>query len=193
MPTTTSISEPTCRGRSSSTTTLAARAFRGEPAVGKRLFLRITTPEPEWYDIIGVVAHQRHSSLALPGPEAIFILDGHFGHGFAGRWAVRTSGDPRQVGTARCARPSPQIDPRAALAEVQPMQAFVDRAMAPVRFTTTLIGIFAAVAVVLAARRSLRRAVDDRAPADGGDRHADGRSARRAPASFSWSWARGCA
>jgi len=34
---------------------------------------------------------------------------------------------------------------------VQPMQAFVDRAMAPVRFTTTLIGIFAAVAVVLAA------------------------------------------
>ncbi len=31
------------------------------------------------------------------------------------------------------------------------MQAFVDRAMAPVRFTTTLIGIFAAVAVVLAA------------------------------------------
>ena len=31
------------------------------------------------------------------------------------------------------------------------MQAFVDRAMAPVRFTATLIGIFAAVAVVLAA------------------------------------------
>jgi len=129
---------------------LAARAFRGEPAVGKRLFLRITTPEPAWYDIIGVVAHQRHSSLALPGPEAIFILDGHFGHGFAGRWAVRTSGDPQQAAQAvRAAVAS--IDPRAALAEVQPMQAFVDRAMAPVRFTTTLIGIFAAVAVVLAA------------------------------------------
>jgi len=129
---------------------LAARAFRGEPAVGKRLFLRITTPEPAWYDIIGVVAHQRHSSLALPGPEAIFILDGHFGHGFAGRWAVRTSGDPQQAAQAvRAAVAS--IDPRAALAEVQPMQAFVDRAMAPVRFTTALIGIFAAVAVVLAA------------------------------------------
>ena len=43
---------------------LAAKAFRGESAVGKRLLLRITTPEPEWYDVVGVVGHQRHSSLA---------------------------------------------------------------------------------------------------------------------------------
>jgi putative ABC transport system permease protein len=129
---------------------LAARAFRGEPAVGKRLFLRISTPEPEWYDVIGVVAHQRHSSLAVRGPEAIFVPDGHFGHGFAGRWAVRTNGDPEAaVSSVRAAIAA--IDPRAALAEVQPMQAFVDRAMAPVRFTTTLIAIFASVAVVLAA------------------------------------------
>ena len=129
---------------------LAARAFRGEPAVGKRLFLRISTPEPQWYDVIGVVAHQRHSSLAVAGPEAIFILDGHFGHGFAARWAVRTSGDPQQSATAVRAAIA-AIDPRAALAEVQPMQAFVDRAMAPVRFTTTLIAVFAAVAAALAA------------------------------------------
>jgi predicted permease len=128
---------------------LAALAFRGEPAVGKRLFLRITTPEPEWYEVIGVVAHQRHASLAVPGPEAVFIPDGHFGHGAAGRWAVRTSGDPNQIVSAVRAAVA-QIDPRAPLAEVQPMQAFVDKAMAPVRFTSTLIGLFAAIAVVLA-------------------------------------------
>jgi putative ABC transport system permease protein len=128
---------------------LAALAFRGEPAVGRRLFLRITTPEPEWYEVIGVVAHQRHSSLALPGPEAVFIPDGHFGHGAAGRWAVRTSGDPNQVVTAVRAAIA-QVDLRAPVAEVQPMQAFVDKAMAPVRFTSTLIGLFAAIAVVLA-------------------------------------------
>ena len=51
----------------------------------------------------------------------------------------------------RCSGGGLRIDPRAALAEVQPMQAFVDKAMAPVRFTATLIGIFAAVAVLLAA------------------------------------------
>jgi putative ABC transport system permease protein len=130
--------------------TLAALAFRGESAVGKRLFLRITTPEPVWYDVIGVVGHQRHSSLAAPGPEAIFIPNGHFGHGAASRWAVRTSGDPNQVVSAVRAAVA-QVDSRAPIAEVQPMQAFVDKAMAPVRFTSTLIGIFAVVAVLLAA------------------------------------------
>src|SRR6185503_18743247 len=122
---------------------LAALAFRGEPAVGKRLLLRITTPEAEWYEVIGVVAHQRHSSLAAPGPEAIFIANGHFGHGAAGRWAVRTSGDPNQIIAAVRAAVA-QVDPRAPVAEVQPMQAFVDKAMAPVKFTSTLIGLFAA-------------------------------------------------
>jgi len=129
---------------------LAAIAFRGQSAIGKRLLIRITTPEPEWYEVIGVVAHQRHASLAVPGPEAIFIPDGHFGHGFAGRWAVRTSGDPARVVSAVRSEVA-QIDARAALAEVQPMSAFVDKAMAPIRFTTTLIGVFAAVAVLLAA------------------------------------------
>jgi len=129
---------------------VAALAFHGESAVGKRLFLRITTPEPEWYDVIGVVGHQRHASLAVPGPEAIFILNGHGGHGAAARWAVRTAGDPLELVPAVRAAVA-QIDPRAPLAEVQPMTAFVDKAMAPVRFTSTLIGIFAMVAVLLAA------------------------------------------
>jgi predicted permease len=129
---------------------LAALAFRGEPAVGKRLLLRITTPEAEWYEVIGVVAHQRHSALATPGPEAIFVPDGHFGHGFAGRWAVRSNGDPNQLVAAVRAAVA-QIDARAPLAEIQPMTVFVDKAMAPIRFTATLIGVFAAVAVILAA------------------------------------------
>ena len=128
---------------------VAALAFRGEPAVGRRILIRLTTPEPEWYEIIGVVAHQRHSSLAVPGPEAIFIPNGHVGHGGAGRWAVRTAGDPAQIVAAVRAAVA-QVDPRAPLAEVQPMTAFVDKAMAPIRFTATLIGIFAAVAVALA-------------------------------------------
>jgi len=129
---------------------LAALAFPGESPIGKRLYLRITTPEAVWYEVIGVVGHQRHASLAVPGPEAIFITDGHFGHGAAGRWAVRTSGDPMQIVSAIRAAVA-EIDPRAPLAEVQPYQAYVDKAMAPVRFTGTLIGIFAGVAVVLAA------------------------------------------
>ncbi len=129
---------------------LAALAFPGQSAVGNRLLLRITTPDAQWYQVIGVVAHQRHASLAVPGPEAIFVPNGHFGHGFAARWVVRTAGDPMSIVAAARAAVA-EVDPRSPLAEIQPMTAFVDRAMAPVRFTATLIGIFAAVAAVLAA------------------------------------------
>src|SRR4029434_5599837 len=64
--------------------------------------------------------------------------------------AVRVTCDPAQIATAVRAAVG-AINPRAVPAEIQPMQAFVDKAMAPVRFTMTLIGIFAAVAVTLAA------------------------------------------
>src|SRR6185369_2937113 len=87
--------------------------------------------------------------LAVDGPEGMFITDGYLGHGAAGRWAVRTTGDPLQIVAAVRAAIA-EVDPRLAIAEVQPMSAFVDKAMAPVRFTATLIGIFAVVAVVLA-------------------------------------------
>jgi putative ABC transport system permease protein len=129
---------------------LAAKAFPNESPVGKRLLIRIVTPEAEWADIIGVVAHQRHASLADPGPEAIFITDSVFGHGAAGRWAVRASGDPNLISAAVRAAVA-DVDKRVALAEVQPMSAYVDKAMAPVRFTATLIGVFAVVAMLLAA------------------------------------------
>ena len=47
--------------------TLAAKAFPGQNAVGKRLLTRMRTPEPEWVEVIGVVAHLRDSSLAVAG------------------------------------------------------------------------------------------------------------------------------
>ena len=129
---------------------LAARAFPNESAVGKRLLVRLFTPEAEWWEVIGVVAHQRHVGLAIDGPEALFVTDGYLGYGAAGRWAIRTAGDPNGVvPSVRAAIAA--IDARVPLAEVQPMSAFVDRAMAPIRFTTTLIGIFAAAALALAA------------------------------------------
>jgi len=129
---------------------VAALAFPNQEAVGKRLLLRAITPEPEWFEVIGVVGHQRHAGLATPGPEAVFFTDAYFGHGTAARWAVRTSGDPSQIAVAVRAA-AKEIDPRAVPSEIQPMQAFVDKAMAPIRFTATLIGIFSAVATLLAA------------------------------------------
>ena len=44
---------------------LAAKAFPGKSAVGKRILVRFRpTPGPEWLEVIGVVAHHRQTSLA---------------------------------------------------------------------------------------------------------------------------------
>ena len=67
---------------------LAAKAFPNESAVGKRILIRIRTPEPEWVEIIGVVAHQRVASLADPGREQVYFADGFTG-GNANKWAMR--------------------------------------------------------------------------------------------------------
>jgi putative ABC transport system permease protein len=129
---------------------LAARAFPNQSAVGKRLLSRVRTDEPELYEVIGVVAHQRHNSLAADGREAIFFTDGYLGSGAANRWVVRTDGDPTALAAAVRAEVA-RLSPLVAVAEVQPMFAFVERARAQTRFALVLIGIFAGIAVILAA------------------------------------------
>jgi putative ABC transport system permease protein len=127
---------------------LAARAYPNESAVGRPLLLRVGGQNPQPFEIVGVVAHQRHASLAQDGREALFFADG--AGGFANRWVVRTSGDP--VAMARTVRDAVnRFDNRIVLAEVQPMSAFVDAAQAPTRFALVLTGIFGAIAAVLAA------------------------------------------
>jgi putative ABC transport system permease protein len=133
---------------------LAARAFPNQPAVGRTLLVRNlrggpNAPFNDEMEIIGVVAHQRHESLTVPGREAIFYVDGYNGFGNAARWVLRTAGDPAAAAPSIRAAIA-EIDPTLPLSEVQPMQAFVDKANAPMRFAVVMIGIFAAIAVVLA-------------------------------------------
>jgi putative ABC transport system permease protein len=128
--------------------TLAARAFPNQSAVGKRILARTGPEDPEWYDIVGVVEHQRHTTLAEEGRESIYFTFAHLGN--INRWAVRTTGDPARVATAIRAAIA-RIDPLATISEMQPMRNFVERSMAGTRFAFILIGIFAGTAAVLAA------------------------------------------
>lgn len=135
---------------------LAARAFPGESAVGKRLFIRTArSPEPEWLDVIGVVEHQRHEGLATRGREAIFLPDRFFGGDGVGTWAVRmacrpgAACDPSRLASAARGVVA-ELDPRLAISRMQPYAHLVDRAMTPTRFALVMLGVFAGVAAVLA-------------------------------------------
>ena len=129
---------------------LATKAFPNQSAVGKRILLRTRTPEPEWMEIIGVVAHQRANSLAEPGREQVFLTDGFIGHGAAARWALRTAGDPGRYAAAARAEIA-KFDAGRLITEMQPMEVVVDKAQGETRFSLLLIGAFAVVAVLLAA------------------------------------------
>jgi predicted permease len=128
---------------------LAAKAFPNESAVGKRILFRVRTPEAQWGEIIGVVAHQRNTSLVEPGREQLYVTDGYVNHQAASWWALRTDGDPAALAGAvrevvRRARAEMFIN------EMQPMDTLVVQAQAQTRFSLLLIGVFSTIAALLA-------------------------------------------
>jgi putative ABC transport system permease protein len=126
-------------------------------AVGQRM--RLTTgADSNWRTVIGVVGNVHHRALdAAPRPE-MFIPLGQFFE-TAPEAAVnvrgltltlRTTGDPLAlVASARQAVAA--IDPTLAIADVRTMQGVVATSIATPRFTAVLLGVFALLALSLAA------------------------------------------
>jgi len=129
---------------------LAAKAFPGQSALGKRILIRIRGLQPEWVQIIGVAAHQRTVSLADPGREQLYITDGYVGHGRIARWALRTAGDPARLASA-VRQAVAQQDKSMVLIEMETMDTVVRHAQSGTRFQLILIGVFAGIAAILAA------------------------------------------
>jgi predicted permease len=127
---------------------LAKKAFHGESAVGKRILIRVKTPEPEWMEIIGVVEHVRQTSLAVPGREQVYFTDGYVGPGAVNSWALRVAGNPADY--ARQVRAAiKDVSPRLLITDLQPADELVSRAQSQTTFSLLLIGVFAVIAGVL--------------------------------------------
>jgi len=128
---------------------LAAKAFPNASAVGKRILFRVRTPEAQWGEIIGVVAHQRNTSLVEPGREQIYVTDGYVNHQAASWWALRTDGDPAALASA-VREVVKRVGPETFINEMQPMDSLVVQAQAQTRFSLLLIGVFSTIAALLA-------------------------------------------
>ena len=129
---------------------LASKAFPGQSAIGRRILIRLRTPEPEWAEVVGVVAHQRDTSLADLGREQLYVTDGFMGHGFATRWGLRVTGNPAYYD--RMVREQlRKLGSRMVLTEVRPMDALIEESQATTRLSLALIAAFAGIAVLLAA------------------------------------------
>jgi predicted permease len=129
---------------------LARKYFHNGDALGKRItFSDPRKPDVKWITIIGIVANVRHRALELePQPEyyiphAQFPMRGMI-------LAVRSVQDPRSL-TAAIRREIQSIDPDQPLANVRTFDQVVSESVAPRRLSVVLLGIFAAIALVLAA------------------------------------------
>ena len=123
------------------------RDYFGGRAVGQRL--NVNNPaNPVWREIVGVVKDiknfgirsESRNAMYLPysqsAPTAMFTV-------------VRTTVDPESLTNAIRAEVT-ALDPGVALARVQPMEELVASSLATDRFTTSLLGGFAVVALLLA-------------------------------------------
>jgi putative ABC transport system permease protein len=128
---------------------IAAQLFPNGNAIGQRMLARVITNEAEPFEVIGVVKHQRHTTMMNDGEEGMYFPDGYGQFGAAFRWAVRTSGNPEAIANAVRSALSEQ-DRRLLLTEPRTWRSYLDEQIAPTRFALILIGVFAAVAAILA-------------------------------------------
>ena len=119
-------------------------AFPNEEALGKRL---ITGIRSEPYEIIGIVGDIRHRSLA-GNPFATMYFPTRQPGGM--NLVIRTQGDPLNlVGAVR--KEVQALDPDQPIAAIRTMSDWVDSSVAAPRYRTTLLTLFAALAMILAA------------------------------------------
>ena len=129
---------------------LARRDFPGEDPVGKRISNGIGPDgKPIWKEIVGVVADVRSEE---PGREAAPEIYASFTQDpFAGMsYVVRTSAEPE--GLVPAVREAVRaVDRAQPVAEVRTMEQLVGESFAQPRFNSLLLGLFACMALLLAA------------------------------------------
>lgn len=132
---------------------LAERAWPGESALGKTLYIRRgDRPEGVATEVIGVVEHQAVQDLREAPIEIVYFSSGFSGSigFFTGMtWTVRTQGDP-MAARDPIQQALAGLDADIPLTNVELLQARVEEATAELRFSSTLLALFGLLALVLA-------------------------------------------
>jgi len=127
--------------------TLARQIWPGNDAVGKRLMIYFNRGRYP-YEIIGVVGDVKHYGLkSQPHPEVFFA---HAQDPYLiMNVVVRTSADPQQLGQI-LAREVLKLDSAQPARSIVSMNQLMSRSLSPDRFSMLLLGVLAAIALVLA-------------------------------------------
>jgi putative ABC transport system permease protein len=131
---------------------LARLYFPGKDPVGQKIQTGDPDPRAAWETIVGVVADVKYSGLDAPSDPTLYTP--YFEPGWTS-WSremfivARTNADPKAVAsTLRGAVQS--LDGNLPVSDIRTMNDLLSKSVAQPRFRTLLLGIFAAVALLLA-------------------------------------------
>jgi putative ABC transport system permease protein len=127
----------------------ARAVFGDEDPIGRHIQLGGRYNDKPWLTIVGIVGDVRQYGLDQPSRMEAYISEAQrvdFGFNLV----VRTTGDPRLMeGAVRQAFLA--VDPSLPIHHVRPLQDYVARSLATRRYTLLLLGLFGALAILLAA------------------------------------------
>jgi putative ABC transport system permease protein len=127
---------------------VARRFYPNMSPVGRRMKLGPLDSDRPWVTIVGIVNDVRDNGLSIASRGTVYLPITQSAS--PSRWiGVRTSGDPARVIPA-LRKVLADIDPNIPLASVLTLETRVSAALAPWRFAMLMLGLFAAIALVLA-------------------------------------------
>jgi predicted permease len=128
---------------------MATRYWPNEDVIGKRLTFSDTPKEKDWFTIVGEVGDVKDKPSS-PGAEPAFWWS-HLQQPSSDMLVVvRASADPRLLADAMRDQVK-RLDPSLAVADIRLMDKVADESIATPRFAFSLVGLFAGLAIVLAA------------------------------------------
>jgi predicted permease len=129
---------------------MAERYWPHEEVVGKRIsFDDAPKKDSDWMTVVGVVGDVKDQPNS-PGAEPAFWWSEYQASESDMSIAIRTRSDPKQIADG-LRDAVHRLDPALAVADVKLMDSVVDTSVSTPRFTFALVGLFAGLAVLLAA------------------------------------------
>lgn len=124
---------------------MARRYWPQGDALGKRVNFCSLDPKPCWFSVIGIVGNVHQFGLDA-GPT----FDAYFVGGWTPYLVVHTASDPVTV-AAGITDVVHKVDPNLPITHMTTMDGLLSDSVSPRRFSAVLVGIFAALALLLAA------------------------------------------
>jgi predicted permease len=129
--------------------TMATRYWPNENVIGRRLSFEDAPKEKDWLTIVGVVGDVKDKPNSL-GAESAFWWPHLQVPNSDMSVVIRSNSDPRQLVDGLHDQVK-KLDPSLAVADIRLMDQVADASIATPRFSFFLVGLFAGLAIILAA------------------------------------------